>query len=297
MRKSQQYMLFVALLSVGMFTLPLSEAVQMNEEMQVPVHKTRSYRRLDGLLTSLSRNLNGELRRVNNNIRHTHSQKTNYSKNLKNLSNHIKNVRKHLINAQRNYNHYNRLRSVKYRDLKKLYKSLRVQRNYMNMERHYLNRIQKESYKFKHYPREYGLIRKEILELRRQLNLELNDINKAYRRLLLKIRNQERHSRVRRHVAHRRLRSHRNNYNRLVGRYHSLRRNYNRRLKYLHSRLKKNHNAKNQLRQELRLLEELRSILKSYNPKDYKSLHAKYGKCRKDLHNLHRRIHRANCTV
>ena len=308
MRKYQTYLSIIAVLSVTICVMPtkavpmaisgdIEQAVGSSSMRNQAIHRTKNYRRLDNLLHSLSRQLHNEIRRANINIKRTQQQKINYKRNLKNLSRHITRVRKHLRIAQRHFNHYNRMRHLKYRDLQKLYKSIKIQRRYMNLERHYVNRIQRESYKFKHYPHQYALIRKEIRELRRQLNIELNDLNNAYKKLFAKIRAQTSHSRNRRHLAHRRLRHHRNRYNRLMGRYRSLRRNYSRRLNYLHKRLSKNVNLKNQLRQELRLLDELRGVLKSYNPKDYSSLQGKYGRCKRDLHQLHRRFRAANCTA
>ena len=308
MRNYQTYLSIIAVLSVAICVIPtesvpmamnndIEQAVGSSSMRNQAIHRTKNYRRLDSLLHSLSRQLHNEMRRANINIRKTQQQKINYKRNLKNLSRHITRVRKHLRIAQRHFNHYNRMRHLKYRELKKLYKSVKIQRRYMSLERHYVNRIQRESYKFKHYPHQYALIRKEVRELRRQLNIELNDLNIAYKKLIAKIRAQTSHSRAHRHLAHRRLRHHRNRYNRLMGRYRSLRRNYSRRLNYLHKRLSKNVHLKNQLRQELRLLDELRGVLKSYNPKDYSSLQGKYGKCKRDLHQLHRRFRAANCTA
>ena len=269
----------------------------VTDNLQRPIHRTKHYRRLDNLLSSLSKQLHRELKRTNKNIANTHNVKSKYVKGIKSLSNHIRKVKKHLKLARRNYHHYNRLRHAKYRDLHKLTKSLRIQRRYMNLERHYVMRMQRESYKFKHYPREYAAIKKEVKELKRQLNIELNDLHNAYKRLYAKLRSKTRNYNSHRHRALRRLRNHQNKYNRLVGRYRSVKRNYERRLKYLHKRLNANVTNKKQLYEELRLLDELRAILKSYNPKDYNSINAKYGKCKRELHSLNRRIKANNCTV
>lgn len=259
--------------------------------------RKRYYGKVSSLLNTLSSQISRELKRVEQNIKITKKQRILQVSHLHSVSRHVVRIRKHLIKAQNNYRSYSRARVHKYRDLRKLQKSLNVQAHYMRMENKYVNYMSRESKKFRHYPKEYQAIKKEIYELRRQLNIELNDLRIAYRKLHRKIMDQRNNLNRRTNIERHRIRYHRRNYNRMIGRYNYLKRQYHKVMRRLSLKLSKNKSLHSQLRSELRMLQELSKLLKNFKATDINRLENKYQNCRNSLSSLHRRVRRANCTV
>lgn len=279
-------------------TIPQSKyEVDANGFNNIQSSRSKNYGKVDRLLNSLASQIKRELGHIERNIKLTKQQRLQQTNNLHSVSRHVARIRKHLIKAQNNYRSYSQARIHKYRDLRKLQKSLNTQAHYMRMENKYVNHMQRESVKFRHYPKEYQAIRKEIHELRRQLNIELNDLRIAYRKLHRKILTQRNNLNKKRNVERHRIKYHRRNYNRMVGRYNYLRRQYHKVMRRLAIKLNKNKSLHSQLRDELRMLEELSKLLKNFKATDVNRLEDKYDNCKKDLSTLNRRVKRANCTV
>jgi len=255
------------------------------------------YNRVDRLLHQLSTQVKNELSHLDKNTKMTQDQRLKQTHNLHNAAKNVRRIRMHLRKAQVNYHHYNRLRVQKYHDLNKLQKSLRVQAHYMRMEFKYIQMLEKESVKFRNYPKEYNAIRKELRELRRQLNIELNDLRAVYRKLHSKILRQRNMSNRHRNLEKRRMRNHRKSYNMMVGRYNVLRKQYNGVMRRIYMKLKKNKKMHGQLRDELRTLEELRKVLKGFNPSNLNKAENRYKQCRNDLNKIHYRLRKSNCTI
>ena len=292
MNKINTYLAIIALLSVSICVVP-TEGVSI-EQIQSISPRSSNYKKLDTLLQSLHTQINNEIKITDSNIKKTNKQRVDSQRNLNNLQKDLKKYQRNLNIAQNNFNHYNRLKNTQYSELQKLYKSIQIQKNYMNLERHYVDRIHTESHKFKHYPKEYKQIVNEVNELRRKLNIGLNDVNIAYKKLLSKISSQHDSTSRNKNKAQITLTNNRKSYNILVGKYNQFKRSYNSNLNTLQKRLETNIKLKGELTNELNLLIELRELMKSYNPsynsnnkyrKDYIKILNKYNTLVKNIIN------------
>ena len=296
MYSAKKCLCVLALLSMASLMVDCTriKMVDQNEVSDVSVSRSRRYHNVDRLISSLSRQVKNELRSLDRRINNTNKQKTIHTNNLRNMAKHISRVRQHLRIAQRNYNHFTRLRSQRYQDLRKLQHSLRIKSHYIKMERKYINILTRESVKFRHYPKEYRQLRKELTDLRRQVGRELNDLRRAYNRLYHKMRAQRTAYDRRRGGERRKINKHRRNYNRSMGRYHQMRRIYKKTMRSLENRLKHDKNLRVTLREELSMLHELDKLLDNYKPGRNSGLAKQYEKCKVDRVILQKRL--TNCT-
>jgi chromosome segregation ATPase len=289
----------LTLLSLASFyvgAIQLNAVESNNEVSDAAVPRSNYYNSVNNMINSISHQVSKELKNLDSRMINTERQKKSQTNNLKNMVKHISRIKSHLRAAQINYRHYNRARNQKYHDLKKLQHSLRLQAHYMRMEHKYVTLLRREAKKFKHYPKEYASIKKEIFELRRQLTLELNDLKKAYYRLHRKIMQQERVFNNRRKSAKKRIRHHRNHYNRYIGKYNVMRKNYHKIMRRLEGRLKKDKSLHGQLKDELKMLQELNRIITKFKPGDYSRLESKYAECRTYNDHLKQKMKSGNCT-
>lgn len=257
------------------------------------IHHTRSYKQIDKLLSKIQRNVRNELTTTNNHIRKSSRKHTNYSKRLKSYKLSMRRFRSHMRSAVSNYHKYNRLYKHKKGEASALYASLRRQRVFIRHERRYINRMEKEALSLRKYSSQYKVIRKEIRQMRVQVNREIRDVERAYAIVRRKVSLQQR-----------RMINKRNHQSRIKRRYQTLYRKYARLHKQYRRSLIRMSKTKNLHRRnkkeiiaQLHLLDEMRTLLRSYKPGTSGSRYKRrYVKCMRNYRSLKKHYSRMNCT-
>ena len=262
-----------------------------------PIHRSKTYRKIDGLLNSVQRQITSELGAVRRRLVNDHRSHNNLLRNVKRYQVHVNNMRKHLNNARRSYSRYHVLRIRKINEQRQLLQSLRRQRVYIRQERRYINYMERESLRLRRYSKQYKVIRREIRQMRVEVNKEIRDVVRAYNILLAKVR-RERHQLSRgRNIKRNQMRSYSRTYYRLLGRYRALHRRYKKsvrnmlRRKHVHLKLKR------ELEQQLDLLNELRTVLESLRRQHGRGWKRRYVSCMRSFRIYRRRVRAANCTL
>ena len=283
------------LLAVGTLLLaetPSADAVSMRNAG--PVHTTRSYGKIDRLLRSVERDVRNDLasasRRENID---SHTARV-YRKRMDQMRHRVKVMSGRVRDARNTYRKYHAELNSKNREEAQLLASLRRQRQFIAVERRYINKMEREALGLRRYTKQYKAIRVEIRQMRAQVNKEIRDVENAYRIAKRKLDAAQRRAANKRGSAGRRGRK----YRRLLARYDSSHKRYKALLKRVMKQSPSNKRLINGLKEQLKLLAEIRSVLSAYRPgrqsgrgyeKMYKRCISHLTSCRQDYNRLHSR--------
>ena len=283
------------LLAVGTLLLaetPSADAVSMRNSG--PVHTTRSYGKIDRLLRSVERDVRSDLasatRRANIDS-HTASV---YKKRMDQMRRRVKSMSGKVRDARNTYRKYHAELNAKNREEAQLLASLRRQRKFIAVERRYINKMEREAIGLRRYSKQYKAIRIEIRQMRSQVNKEIRDVERAYKIAKRKLDAAQRRAANKRGSAGRQSRK----YRRLLSRYDSAHKRYRALLKRVMKQSPSNRRLINGLKEQLKLLDEIRAVLTAYKPgrqsgkgyeKMYKRCVSHLSTCRQDYHRLHNR--------
>jgi chromosome segregation ATPase len=262
-----------------------------------PIHRSKTYRKIDGLLNSVQSQITHELGAVRHRLVTDHRSHNNLLRNIKRYQGHVSNMRKHLVNARRSYSRYHVLRIRKINEQRQLLRSLRRQRVYIRQERRYIGYMERESLRLRRYSKQYKVIRREILQMRVQVNKEIRDVVKAYNILLSKVKREKHQLSRGRKIKRNQVNSYNKTYYRLLGRYRSLHRRYKISVRNMLKRKNVHLRLKKELEQQLDLLNELRTVLVSLRSQHGRGWKRRYVGCMRNFRLYRRKVRAANCTL
>ena len=262
------------------------------------IDRTKTYQKIDSVLSTFQRDISRELTSVKSRINSDDKSQTRLLKNLHNYKSSVNNIHKHLVNARNSYTNYHKLRNRKITEQTRLLQSLARQRSFINQERRYINHMENESVKLSPYTAQYKVIRNEVRQMRTQVNKEIADVVRAYNILLAKANRDKNTLTRQRSNKLNQLNSYTRTYYTLLGRYNTLHKNYVATAKSILKRKNTNTQLKKDLENQLDLLQELKTVLQSMKRLPSGSAYKKkYLNCMNTYRVYRNKVRAANCTV
>lgn len=285
--------LFLVGLSGMIFTdVPTAEAVSIKT---TDVSNTRSYQKISALLSTVERDVKRDLVSMSSRVNRDDKTATSYKRTIASYQRSMAVFKRHMSKAQSAYNKYNTEYKRKVTEVNELIKSLNRQQTFIREERRYINHMETESLRLKKYSPQYVVIRREIRQMRSQVNKEINDVIRAYNLARSRI-----HA-ARNTASSQRSRqlSLRNSYSNSVAKYDRLTRTYQTLLNSLNTQKGGNMRLKKELQDQLDLLQEIRVILATFKPgtNSNNKYQARYENCVQDFRAFRNKYHNMNCTA
>lgn len=290
--KATTFFLFLSMSALLVGDYQPVEAVNMNT--QKSVSNTRTYKKISSLLNSVERDLRRDLSSLNQ--RHNIDTRTHnkYKSEVAKYAKSVVTMKRHLANAKRSYARYNKEYNRKVNENRQLLLSLNRQRAFIKNELKYIDHMERESLNLKRYSSRYVAIRKEIRQMRVQVQKEIRDVINAYNLARSRIGTDQNALNKRRRNDQRSIA----NYNNLVSKYTRLHKTYSNLLKQIGSKTTLSSNVRKEIVEQLKLLSEIKTLLSSYTPglQANGAYAKKYEKCLQEYRQYKGKIAQMNCT-
>lgn len=259
------------------------------------ISNTRSYKKITSILSSVESEVKRDIITLTRKMKTDDRTSTVYKRRITSYTNSMKRFKTHLKNAQTAYSKYNTEYNSKITEIRKLLQSLARQRVFIRQERKYINHMEREALSLKKYSKQYIIIRREIRQMRVQVNKEIRDVERAYRIAKSKIVNEQNVAKSRRRTESSRTTSYRS----IVMRYETLTRTYTRLLTKIGTQQSGNLRLKKELQDQLDLLQEIRVILATFKAGSDTNdkYQQKYESCVEDFRAFRNKYQNMNCTA
>lgn len=289
---------FSILFLLGLTTMifgeaPTADAVSIHTTRDVS--NTRSYKKISALLSGIESDVKRDLASMTSRIASDTRVETTYKHRITSYTRSMKVFKSHMSRAQSAYDHYDAEFKKKVNEDAELLKSLKRQRVFIREERRYINHMEAESLRLKKFSTQYVVIRREIRQMRVQVNKEIRDVERAYLRAKARITSQRNAASSRRS----RELSRKNSYSSSVAKYEHLTLTYQNLLKKLSIQKSGNQHLKKELQDQLDLLQEIRVILATFKPgtNSDNKYQARYENCVEDFRAFRNKYQNMNCTA
>lgn len=259
------------------------------------VSNTRSYHKISVMLTTIESDVKRDMAALSKKMSIDDRTSTRYERMVTKYKRHMTTFKRHFDNAEASYRRYDREYRSRVDEDAALLRSLKRQRVFIREERKYIDHMEAESLDLKKYSPQYIIIRREIRQMRVQVNKEIQDVEDAYRRAKAKIL-------AKRNVADQKRsseKSKKTTYESMVTRYESLTNTYSSLLHKLSVQKDGNLQLRKELQDQLDLLQEIRIILATFKPGSDTSdkYHQRYEKCVEDFRLFRNKYQNMNCTA
>jgi hypothetical protein len=283
-------------LAVSTFLAADTEAVSLRSTSSVS--NSRSYKRIDHLISTIEHDVKKDISSLATRMDKDKKVHDSYAKKLDSYTTSIRTFKRHMERARAAYLRFSRLAHVKSTEAAHLLASLQRQRVFIRQERRYINHMEREALRLKKYSSRYVAIRKEIREMRVQVNKEIADVERAYRLAHRHLLGQKVDAINKRDKS----KSHQLTYSHSMAKFQSLYQTYAKLIAKLHHQGLADTRLMKELTGQVDLLEEIKVILSTFKPGSgsgngsdrYKS---KYESCVSDFHLFRNRYANMNCTA
>jgi chromosome segregation ATPase len=259
------------------------------------ISNTRSYQKITSILTSVEAEVKRDIVTLTSKMSKDERTSSTYKRRVTSYTKSMRRFKLHLKNAQTSYDKYNAEYRKKINENRILLQSLARQRVFIRQERKYIDHMEREALSLKKYSKQYIIIRREIRQMRVQVNKEIQDVERAYRIAKSKIIAERNVAKSRRSSESSKTTS----YESMVTRYETLTRTYTGLLTKLGTQQSGNLKLKKELQDQLDLLQEIRMILATFKPgQDTDNKYqVKYEKCVEDFRVFRNKYQNMNCTA
>ena len=291
--KSVSILFLLGLTTLIFGEAPTADAVSVRTTRDIS--NSRSYRKISTLLSGIEKDVKRDLAAMSSRITSDSRVETTYKHRITSYTRSMKVFKSHMSRAQSAYDHYDAEFKKKVNEDAELLKSLKRQRVFIREERRYINHMEAESLRLKKFSTQYVVIRREIRQMRVQVNKEIRDVERAYLRAKARITSQRNAASSRRS----RELSRKNSYSSSVAKYERLTLTYQTLLKKLSVQKNGNMHLKKELQDQLDLLQEIRVILATFKPgtNSDNKYQARYENCVQDFRDFRNKYQNMNCTA
>lgn len=259
------------------------------------VSNTRSYQKISSLISTIESEVKRDMVTLGKKMSVDERTTTKYHRMVTKYNRKMTSFKAHFNRAQEAYLRYDREYRGSASEDAALLRSLQRQRVFIREERKYIDHMEAESLDLKKYSPQYVIIRREIRQMRVQVNKEIQDVEDAYRRAKAKIL-ANRNAAGRKRSAEQ---SKKTTYESMVTRYDTLSRTYTKLLAKLSVQKDGNLQLRKELQDQLDLLQEIHIILATFKPgQDTDNKYQqKYERCVEDFRLFRNKYQNMNCTA